>query len=312
MSYYFDEKRAGSVCAVGVEKNDPDAIIYLHKGTNKNKKKYNFNYVDYEKEIKKSGVKRREKQYILSKLEDVFFENMNESDIEDGNEGFKNLYKHVKENEEKKSKFIADSKIIPMIRDDWFNVVFINGPSGAGKSKIAVNMVQQYLKHNKKIDVFLVSKKSSDKTIDQIKRIKKLDVETFLDDPITIDEFPDKSVIIFDDFEQFETTNKKLYVAIMGLLKDLVTLGRTKLLQVFIITHSSAIGRGSTLLYSEAQWLVLYPLANSYHSLKLVLQDKVGLDMTQIKYIKNLKSKYVVIHKSFPRFLISGDTIEFI
>jgi len=309
--YYFDNKSDNSVNAVGVEKDDSKELIYLHKGKNETRQQYNFNYKDYEKEIAKNGIRGRQKQYILSRLEKAYFEGLNESDLLLESDGFRELFKYVKNEEEKKSKFIAKSKIIPMIRNDWFNVVYANGPSGAGKTKVVVKIVQSYLKQNKKAEVYLISKKEKDKTIDQIKNVKRLDVTTFIDDPIKVEEFPDKCVIIFDDFEGYET-DKKLYKQIIGFLNDCMTMGRTKLIQIFIITHSSALGKASTLIFQEASYFILYPQSMSHQSLKYIMQEKIGFDTTQIRYIKNLKSKYVCIHKAFPRYIISGNEIEII
>ena len=307
--FYFDENKSDSVCGVGFAKEDEDEIIYLHKGQADKKTKYNFSYKDYDKEISKNGIKGRQKQYILNKLEKAYFENAGDDALLLEDEGFRKLYRYVQQEEEKKSKYVFDSKIIPMLREKYFNVAYFNGPSGGGKTKLAVKVIQEYLSKHKKSEVFLISKKEKDVTIDQIKKLKRLDVKTFVEDPISIDEFPDGSVIVFDDFEGYES-DKALYKQIIGFMNDCLTMGRTKLLQIIIITHSSALGRASSLIFQEASLIVLYPLSMSHHSMKYILGEKVGLDTQQIKYIKNLKSKWIAINKKYPRFLISGREIE--
>jgi len=89
-------------------------------------------------------------------------------------------------------------------------------------------------------------------------------------------------------------------------------MGRTKLLQIFVITHSSAMGKATSLLFQEATYFILYPQSCSYHSLKYILKEKVGLSTEDIKRVKQMKSKYVVINNKYPKYIISGHTIELI
>jgi hypothetical protein len=310
--YYFDDKKPGALYPIGVEKNNAKSIIYLHKGNqNMNRPKYNFSYGEYEKEIKKNGIKGRNKNVILKKLEEAYFRDLDLEQMETEDPNFRSLFAHVKEHEDKKSKYVADSKIIPILRPDWFNVVYINGASGSGKTKICVKMVMEYKKLNKKANVYLISKKEQDKMIDQIKGIERIDVTTFLKDPMTVAELSDKDVIIFDDFEGY-ATNKPLFKEIVGFMNDLMTMGRTKLLQVFIITHVPTFGKESSLIFQEMTYAVIYPTSMSYHALKFLLQSKIGFDTDQINAVKKMKSKYVVINRSFPRYVISGNQCELV
>ena len=312
--YYFSDEKKGSLYPVGVEKKDKDGIIYLHKGEkhkSDSKTQYNFSYSDYDKLIKENGIKGRSKNLILKRLEEAYFRDLDLDNMETEDSNFRSLYRVVKELEDKKSKFIARSKIIPLLRPNWFNVVYINGPSGAGKSKICYRMIMEYKRVNKKAGVYLISKKTKDKMLDQIKGLARIDVTTFLDDPMTVDELNDRDVIIFDDFEGY-ATDKKLFKLIIGFMNDLITMGRTKLIQVFVITHVATFGRDSSLLFQELTYAVIYPTAMNYHSMKLLLKDKIGFDTDQINAIKKMKSKYLIINRQLPRYIISDDSIELI
>lgn len=314
--YYFDTEYDGKAIPVAIEKKDKNEVVYLHKIKHKNigtnKRHYNFNFSEYEKIIKQMGFKRSKKNEALKYLEEYYFDNIEPDDE------YKQLYDIVKEKEDKKQTFIANSKLGVLLRPNWYECIYINGPSGSGKSKIIVQIVNDYLEYLKnmkikpKPEIYLISKKQSDKMIDQIKGIKRIDENTIVDEPITLDEIPDKSIWIFDDWEQFKN-DKILYRCVVSFLNDLITMGRTKLIKVFIITHSASMGSLSSLFFQEMTHLISYPRTCSYHSLKLLLQDKVGLDIEEIKIIKNMTSKYVVIHKGSPcRFVISGDKIELI
>ena len=167
--FYFDENKSDSVCGVGFAKEDEDEIIYLHKGQADKKTKYNFSYKDYDKEISKNGIKGRQKQYILNKLEKAYFENAGDDALLLEDEGFRKLYRYVQQEEEKRSKYVFDSKIIPMLREKYFNVAYFNGPSGGGKTKLAVKVIQEYLSRHKKSEVFLYQKKRKTSQLTRLK-----------------------------------------------------------------------------------------------------------------------------------------------
>lgn len=305
--YYFDYDEKNSRYPIAVEQ-DTAKYVYLHKNKeneapNKNKNKYEFNFKDYESLIKSKGIKGKQKHQILQKLENKYFD---EGDSED--EQYNDLHQAVEETENKK--FKAKHKLIPILRRNWFDVVYINGGSGAGKTKFLVKMVNAYIKSlpkKEKPEIFLISKKEKDAMIDDnIKKVQRIDVNTFLDEPMKIEELPDKSIIILDDYEGYET-NRPLFKLIIGFLNDLMTMGRTKLLKIFIISHLPSFGKDSTLTFIEASWFVFYPTRTSYSSLEYVLNKKIGWEIKDIKKIKNMKR--VVICK-FPRMFIHDKFIE--
>jgi hypothetical protein len=305
----IDYKERGSKFPVAVEFGTTD-YLYLHKRKQDKeeekpiKNRYDLKFKDYEEAIKRNGIKGKEKHSVMEHLEEMYFSNIQ------GDDKYKDLQKIVEEKEGKK--FKAKKKLIPVLRKNWFDVVYINGRSGAGKTKFLVRMVNAYLKtltKKEKPEIYLISKKEKDAMIDDnIKGIQRLDVNTFLEEPMTIDEIPDKSVIIFDDYEQYEP-DRPLFKLIIGFLNDLMTMGRTKLLKIFIISHLPTFGKDSTLTFIEASWFVFYPTKTAYSSLEYVLNKKVGWELNEIKKIKGLKR--VVVNKD-NKFIIYDKFVELI
>jgi hypothetical protein len=144
--------------------------------------------------------------------------------------------------------------------------------------------------------------------LDKIKNIR-LDPSTFIQDPIKMDEIEKESIIIFDDFESYEN-EPYIYNAILSFLTDIITMGRTKKLKVFIVLHGLLKPKIQSLIYNEMTYLILYPNSSSYSTIKRLLEQKVGLDIKKINEIKNLKSKYLIIHKTYPKYIIYSNNVE--
>lgn len=304
--YYFDYEEKNSRYPIAVEQ-ETNKYIYLHKNKDEEKQKtiknkYEFNFKDYEELIKSKGIKGKQKHQVLQKLENKYFND------EGDDEHFGDLYNASEAIEEKK--FKAKKKLIPVLRKNWFDVVYINGGSGAGKTKYLVKMVNAYIKtltKKEKPEIFLISKKDKDVMIDDnVKGVQRIDVNTFLEDPMKVEELPDKSIIILDDYEGYES-NKPLFKLIIGFLNDVMTMGRTKFLKIFIISHLPSFGKDSTLTFIEASWFVFYPTRTSYSSLEYVLHKKVGWEISDIRKIKDMKR---VIIRKFPKMFIYDKFIE--
>jgi hypothetical protein len=310
--FYFDDNKTNSEYPVAISKDDD--IIYLHKDKKDKakipKKKYDLDYKPYEKLINEN-YKGKEKRKILLKFQEAYFNNFEEENLGMMDDKFKNVYKHIKTNEDNKSKFTTDTKLKTVLKFDWFDVIYITAPSGAGKTKIIVSMIDTYFNmyyKKKKPPVIVISKKIEDEMLDKIKNIR-LDPSTFIEDPIKMDEIEKESIIIFDDFESYEN-EPYIYNAILSFLTDIITMGRTKKLKVFIVLHGLLKPKIQSLIYNEMTYLILYPNSSSYSTIKRLLEQKVGLDIKKINEIKNLKSKYLIIHKTYPKYIIYSNNVE--
>lgn len=327
--YFFDtnmDKDNPKSYAVAVEKNKKTIPIYIHKKKNDNKtmvkkSRYNFKYTDYDLLFKNNGIRGKQKAVILKQLEDMYFDNITTDD-----EKMQSIYEEVKKQEDGKSLYQSDYKLIPVPRPNWFNVFYISGSSGSGKTKLLVNIVNEYLSlpHTKDMyrkqkrntgeypSIYLISEKNKDAMIDDnLKNVIRLDVNSFIDDPITLDEFGQNDILIFDDYEGFKKTNIKIYNSIQSLLMKCMNLGRTKHLQVFIIRHDPTAGTDTKDLLREATHLILYPESLSYHSMKYIGHQYLGLDTKEINLIKQIPS-WVCFHNRKPKYIVTKDKIQLV
>ncbi|MDR3550739.1 MAG: ATP-binding protein [Candidatus Babeliales bacterium] len=281
--------------------------IYLHKGDKPPKKKYQLSYDDY-KDIINKNFKKTEKQSVLTKLEKAYFDNVKPEQIYD--ERLRNVYQEVIDNEDKRQVFEEYEDILyPVCIPKRLNVFFISGSCGAGKSTMALKIANDYKKANKKNDVYVISRLEEDSTLDQAKYIIKLDCDTFLDEKPTFDLFKN-CLIIFDDFESYQTTNKHIYEAIIGLQNELLTMGRHNGISMIVINHLISNYKSTRLLFAEATHFILYPASCSNHSMQYLLGKYGGLDLKQIKTLKKEHSHFICLYRHHPNFLISDHKAE--
>ena len=106
------------------------------------------------------------------------------------------------------------------------DIIYITGRSGSGKSYFIKDYVNNYYKVvNKKRPIYCFSALSEDKTIDQIKNLRriKLDDEFLNDDEITINDFA-KSCVIFDDTDVIKS--KPILEKVNQLMNQMLETGR--------------------------------------------------------------------------------------
>ena len=262
----------------------------------------NLSYLDYKDDLK--AYKPSERQRVLSMLEEAFYKGYGEDDMIDGK--MKPIYKRVLENENKDDEVVLeDGKFTICFQKNTFSLLYITGACGAGKSFLALKVAQNYDKIYKgKNNIYLLSKLKEDKTLDSFKKIKRINPESFLEDPPTAAELSD-SLLIADDYESYQTTNPKLYMLIIGLLNDIAMTGRHTNTNLICIQHLVTNGKYSRLIIAESTHIVVYPQSATNHNLRYLLMEHCGLDNKKIKEIKSCKSRFVVLYKHHPNWLIT-------
>jgi len=186
------------------------------------------------------------------------------------------------------------------------DIIYITGRSGSGKSYFIKDYVNNYYKVvNKKRPIYCFSALSEDKTIDQIKGLRriKLDDEFLNDDEITINDFA-KSCVIFDDTDVIKS--KPILEKVNQLMNQMLETGRHHEITCLITKHTPTNGRDTKLILSEAHQFIIFPNGLGNKSLKYLLDNYLGLDRTQVKKIKKQKSRWVCINRAtFPLSVVS-------
>jgi hypothetical protein len=196
--------------------------------------------------------------------------------------------------------------IFPNPNPKVFETLFICGQSGSGKSTVCLHYCQHYKKLFPKNDIYLVSSLDKDETLDKLKSIIRLDINTFITDPPSIDEF-ENSLVVFDDFETLEHTDKKLYKAITALMSQLISKGRHKNCRSVVIRHrfQNSGDKTGQLLISEATKYIVYPKTCSQANLKLLFGTHGAMSNKQIQMLYTMPTRWICYNKGFPNYCLT-------
>lgn len=194
---------------------------------------------------------------------------------------------------------------VPSTNPDKRDCYFIAGASGSGKSYITTKIVANYQKLYPQRNIFLVSALTADSTIDKIKNVIRLTEDDIIDFNVNDIKYTN-SFIIFDDWE-----NMELLPEVKKMIKDVLITGRKHTegqgcISCCILSHTINIGRPlGTLILNECNYYIVYPSNTSHYSLNYILGRYVGITDKDIKALKKLKSRWVLIHKDYPQYFIS-------
>jgi hypothetical protein len=193
--------------------------------------------------------------------------------------------------------------LLPSPKKDKREIFYIAGASGSGKSYQVRGLAERYKKLFPERDIYLITKLPEDETLDTMKtgKPKRVKIETLLDNPIEdIGIFKD-SMVIFDDADTIEGALGK---AVQLLIDDIASMGRHHNITMCVATHYLTNYKKTRLLLNEASHFIVYPQATSYHALKHLLSNHIGMESDDVKKLKTL-GRWVMIKKGYPQLLVS-------
>lgn len=292
--------------AIVKEGSDNGKILYLHEGSGKAQKKP-FNKTKYTGSLK--GVKPAERTKLFIKLEEALNKDVPAESLTESKE-VKEIYaKMLKDSHSDKSIELDDEgcfELIPNPDPNKRSVWYIAGQSGSGKSFIAKTLANYYHKLFPERGIYLVSKLEKDETLDALKFIKRINIQSFIDEYPSIDEFKD-TLMIFDDYDCFTGDAEKVVTKIID---DLAITGRHSNTTMLCLSHYLTNYKKTRLLLNETTHIVLYPQSTSYHAMRYLLKNYVGVDEEDIKRHRKLGSRWVCYSKGFPQYMISQKNAE--
>jgi len=183
------------------------------------------------------------------------------------------------------------------------DVIMVGGKSGSGKSHIARNFAIRYHELYPSRKIFLFSFLKEDKTIDTISYImKRVKAEMMDDEEYTqpsISEF-EKSLVIIDDVEGYERTNKTIFNGIQSIIDMIATMGRHTQSSIIVCSHLLSDYKRTRLFLGEAQQFVTFMHGVSQKQLYGLLAGYAGIDHKEIDELRKLNSRWICIRTQFP------------
>lgn len=311
----FDKGDGKSKPIARVKGGDNDGeILYLHEtspasgGAGKAMPKRTFNRAKYSKSL--GDMKPAERTKTFVRLEEAYARGVAASDLAEKDAAVKSVYeKMVKDATSDKMIELDDEgifELLPSCDPSKREVWYIAGQSGSGKSWVAKQLAHYYHKINPDRGVYLVSKLNEDATLDALKFLKRINIQSFVDDYPDLDEFKD-CMVIFDDYDTLTGDAEKV---INKIVDDLAIMGRHTNTTMLCLSHYLTNYKKTRLLLNEATHIVVYPLSTSYHALRYLLKNYVGVDEEDLKRQRKLGSRWLMYSKGFPQYMISQKNAE--
>lgn len=183
------------------------------------------------------------------------------------------------------------------------SILYITGRSGSGKSYYTLNYCMEYKKMYPKRNIYLFSALESDSTLDKLKGLQRFKLsEEFCEEDIVAEDFKD-CLVIFDDSDVI--SSKPIKNKVNHIMNQILQTGRHFNTSCIITTHSACSGNATKIILGEAHSITIFPSGLGNRSMKYLLDSYFGLDKNQIKKIKNLKSRWVTIFRTFPLAILS-------
>lgn len=181
------------------------------------------------------------------------------------------------------------------------DVIYVCAPSGSGKSTYISNYAKEYKKIFPNNKIYVFSRLTEDKPIDELKAIRIEINNALVLNPILPEEL-ENSLVIFDDIDTLRDKRQK--DAIMALKDDLLQVGRHMTISLLITSHLMTNYKETRIVLNEAQQIVIFPHSGSDNSIKYVLKAYVGLDKDDINKILKLGSRWVTVYKTAPQAIL--------
>lgn len=199
----------------------------------------------------------------------------------------------------KGEKFALEPTHDPRGRD----VIMVGGKSGSGKSYIAKNFIKRYERLFPKRPIRLVSYLKEDTTIDDAKAAERIDPDRWVDDPPDLDYFAE-SLLVLDDIEGFERSDKDVFNAIQRVVDMIATTGRHAAASILNCSHLLTDYKRTRLWLGESNQFCIFPNGASLKQLNTLLGSYAGADGREIKKMRHLPSRWVCLRTSFPPIVI--------
>jgi len=184
---------------------------------------------------------------------------------------------------------------------------YISGMSGSGKSYFAGQLLKKYKKLYPKNEIFIFSSVNEDKSLDSLK-VNRINLEGLLNEDLQSDDFAN-SIVIFDDCDCI--TNKNIKNKVLSIQNQILEKGRHNNVSCIVTSHVATDGTSTKKILNESVRLVIFPANANGRTLKYLLENYLGFDKHQIKYMKDLKTRPLTICKTYPQLVISDNMISF-
>ncbi len=205
---------------------------------------------------------------------------------------------------------LSNGKFVPVPNIDKTETIFIGGPAGSGKSTLAAKYLETYQRLFPKNPIIIFSRKDKDEVLDRLKPYRFIVDESIVSDPPDLlKELTGGACVLFDDCIFLDD---KINKVIQKLIDDVLQIGRSYSIYCVIVSHQLNEGKKTKVTWSEVHSVTIFPRSGNRYAMNYALEKYCGLDKKTRERILNMKSRWVMIGKQYPMYLLSERHAELI
>lgn len=179
------------------------------------------------------------------------------------------------------------------------DVIYVSGPSNSGKSTFISKYLDEYKEIYPERNAFLFSAVTQDVAFDgKVTRVN------LLDEPVDIRDLQD-SIAIFDDVDVI--SNKQIRDWVIALRDACLETGRHLNITTCCTSHQICNNLKTKILLQEATKVVVFPRSGSTYHITRFLKCYCGFTTPQINKFLSLPSRWVMVSKTYPQYVLYND-----
>ena len=197
--------------------------------------------------------------------------------------------------------------------------MYVAGPAGSGKSVMCGKIMGEFKKSRPKSKIFVFSDVSEDKALDKFEPVRVLLNNEIVEKPITINDIPPSSLLLFDDVDAIP--DKKIKKSINILQNEILRRGRhppgfaeggKPEISCINTAHNMTSYSETRIILNESNLICVYPRSTSKYNLTYVLTKYYGMTPEEVNHLISLPTRWAIVCRDYPSWVLWQSGLYFL
>eukprot|EP01080_Neovahlkampfia_damariscottae_P008466 gene8466-288_t len=190
--------------------------------------------------------------------------------------------------------------------------MYVAGPAGSGKSVMCGKIIAEYARNRPDKNIYVFSDVNEDEALDKYNPIRVLLNQEVADNPITINDIPPSSLILFDDVDAIP--DKKIKKSINTLQNVILRTGRhppnypnggIAEISCICTAHNLTNYSETRIILNESNFIVVFPRSTCKANLQYVLTKYYNMSNEDVNKLCSIPTRWAIVQRQFPSYVIT-------